>query len=101
MAAFVAVCRVEEVAEGRGLPVDVDGLRVAVFRYEGHFHALLGRCPHANGALGLGWIEDGEVVCPLHRWRFRLDTGRCTTVRGESVHRFRCEVRGDEVFVEL
>ena len=54
----------------------------------------------AGGALGLGWVEEGEAVCPLHRWRFKLTTGRCTTVRGESVHAFRCEVRGDEVWVE-
>jgi nitrite reductase (NADH) small subunit len=101
MATFRAVCRVEDVAEGRGLAVEVDGLRVAVFNDGGRFHVLLGRCPHANGPLGLGWIEEGEAVCPLHHWRFRLDTGRCTTVRGESVHCFRCEVRADEVYVEV
>jgi nitrite reductase (NADH) small subunit len=101
MPQFFRVCGVDEVVEGRGLSVDVDGLGVAVFRDSGKFHALLGRCPHANGSLGHGWIEDGEVVCPLHHWRFKLETGRCTTVRGESTHRFRCEVRGDDVWVEL
>lgn len=101
MARFVSVCRAGDVPEGRGLAVEVEGLRIAVFHDGGRFHALLGRCPHANGPLGHGWVEDGEAVCPLHRWRFKLETGRCTTVRGESVHRFRCEVRGDEVFVEV
>jgi nitrite reductase (NADH) small subunit len=41
------------------------------------------------------------VVCPLHRWQFRLADGRCTTIRGEWVHKFPCEVRGDEVWVEV
>jgi nitrite reductase/ring-hydroxylating ferredoxin subunit len=101
VARFVAVCRADEVGEGRGRPVEVDGLWVAVFNDGGRFHALLGRCPHANGSLGLGWVEEGEAVCPLHRWRFSLATGQCTTVRGESVHRFRCEVREGEVWVEV
>jgi nitrite reductase/ring-hydroxylating ferredoxin subunit len=101
MPEFRPLCRVDEVAEGRGRALEVDGLRVAVFNDGGTFHALLGRCPHANGALGFGWIEDGQVVCPLHQWRFRLDSGRCTTVRGESVHRFRCERRGEELWVEV
>ncbi len=101
MAEFVAVCLVGAVPDGRALAVEVGGLRVAVFNDGGRFHALFGRCPHANGALGRGWVEEGEAVCPLHRWRFRLDSGRCTTVRGESVHRFRCEVRGEEVWVEV
>ena len=101
MAKFVAACRVGDVPRGRGLPVEVDGLRVAIFEDGGRFHALIGRCPHANGSLGRGRVEEGEVICPLHRWRFRLADGRCTNVRGQSVHRFRCEVRGDEVWVEV
>ncbi|MHC5538743.1 Rieske (2Fe-2S) protein [Singulisphaera rosea] len=100
MGKFVSVCRVEDVPEGRGLAVEIEGLRVAVFNDGGAFHALLGRCPHANGPMGMAWIEEGEAVCPLHQWRFKLSTGRCTTVRGESLHVFRCEVRGEEIWVE-
>jgi nitrite reductase/ring-hydroxylating ferredoxin subunit len=99
--AFVAVCRIEDVREGRGFAVEVDELCLALFNDGGTIHALLGRCPHANGPLGRGWIEDGEAVCPLHRWRFKLDTGRCTSVRGERVHRFACEVRDGQVWVEV
>jgi nitrite reductase/ring-hydroxylating ferredoxin subunit len=101
MARLVAVCRVEEVMEGRGCAVEAEGLRIAVFNDGGTFHALLGRCPHADGPMGHGWIEEGEAVCPLHRWRFKLSTGRCTTIRGESLPRFRCEVREGEVWVEV
>jgi nitrite reductase (NADH) small subunit len=101
MAKFVAVCKVEDVAEGRGRSIFVAGMPLAIFNDGGRFHALLGRCPHANGPLGLGWIEEGEAICPLHRWRFKLATGRCTTARGMSVHRFPCEVREGEVWVAI
>jgi nitrite reductase (NADH) small subunit len=101
MAEWVTVCRLDEVSEGRGVSRDADGLRLAIFRHGGEIVALSGRCPHAGGPLGLGWIEEGEVVCPLHHWRFRLSDGRCTTMSGYPVHRFRCEVRGDEVWVEV
>ncbi len=99
MAEFVRVCAIEDVRDGRGFGVEVDGLRIAVFNDGGTFHALLGRCPHANGPMAHGWIEDGEAVCPLHGWRFKLKTGRCTTVRGNGLHRFDCEVREGEVWV--
>ncbi len=101
MAKYVAVCRFDEVVEGRAVAVEVDGLRIAVFNDGGRFHALLGRCPHANGPMGHGWIEDGEAVCPLHRWRFKLSSGRCTTDPGHSLHAFRCVVREDQVWVEV
>jgi nitrite reductase/ring-hydroxylating ferredoxin subunit len=101
MPLWVPVCRVDEVVEGQGRALDAAGARLAVFRLGGDLVALSGRCPHSGGSLGHGWIEEGEVVCPLHHWRFRLSDGRCTTIRGESVHRFRCEVRGDLIWVEV
>lgn len=101
MAKLVMACDAGDVAEGRGLAVDLDGLRVAIFQDGGEFHALYGRCPHASGPLGHGWVEDGEAVCPLHRWRFKLSSGRCTTDTAFSVHRFRCEVRDGKVWVEV
>ena len=101
MAQFVEVCGVEDLKEGRGHAVEVDGLRIALFYVEGECHALLGRCPHANGPMGQGWVEEGEAVCPLHRWRFKLTTGRCTSMPGERLHRFRSEIRQGRVWVEV
>jgi nitrite reductase/ring-hydroxylating ferredoxin subunit len=101
VAEFRAICRVEEIVEGRAIAIEVDGLRIAVFNDRGCIHALLGRCPHSSGPLDLGWIEDGEAVCPLHHWRFQLSSGRCTSVSGQSVHRFACEVRDGEVWVAV
>ena len=101
MAEFRRVCLLDEITEGRARAVEVDGLRIAVYRHEGLPYALLGRCPHANGPMGSGWVEEGEAVCPLHRWRFKLATGRCTTARGESLHPFACEVRDGAVWVAV
>jgi nitrite reductase/ring-hydroxylating ferredoxin subunit len=98
---WIPACRVEDVPEGRALAVEVEGVRVAVFNDGGNIYALSGRCPHEGGSMGHGWIEEGEAVCPLHRWRFRLATGRCTTIRGESLHRFACEVREGKVWVRV
>lgn len=101
MGPMIAVCRVDEVVDGRGHAVEVEGLPIAIFNDGGRFHVLIGRCPHAGGLLGQGWIEEGEAVCPLHRWQFKLETGRCTTIRGATVHRFRSEVRDGQVWAEI
>jgi nitrite reductase (NADH) small subunit len=92
---FVPVCRLDEIPEGRAKLFDVAGASLAVFRVGATCHALASRCPHAGGTLGHGWVEDGEAVCPLHRWRFRLTDGRCTTIRGEWVRAYPCEARDD------
>jgi nitrite reductase (NADH) small subunit len=101
MPEWQAVCRLEDLPEGRGRSLDAAGVRVALFRAGGEVVALYGHCPHSGGSLGHGWVEGNEAVCPLHQWRFKLTDGRCTTVRGQGVHRFRCEVRAGHVWVEV
>ena len=99
MADWSYLCRIDDVPDGRGVTFEISGLSVAILRDGGTVAALMDRCPHSGGSLGQGWVEESEVVCPLHRWRFRLSDGRCTTIRGEGVHRFRVELRGEEIWV--
>ena len=61
----------------RPLPLVVAGERVVLFRNAaGAPAALLDRCPHRGAALSLGCVEQGEIQCPFHGWRFGSD-GRC------------------------
>ena len=73
------------------------GARLAVLRDGDSIAVMSDRCPHAGGSLGSGWVEDGEAVCPLHRWRFRLRDGRCD-VPGHSAHVVECRVESGGVW---
>ena len=43
-------------------------------------------CPHRQADLSVfGEIDDGELVCTLHGWRFDLETGRCFTANDRSL----------------
>jgi nitrite reductase (NADH) small subunit len=101
MADWVSVCRFEEIPSGPGRTYPVSGLRIALFVCGEVIVALSDRCPHEGGSLGQGWVEEGEVVCPLHRWRFKLADGRCSTIRGNGVHRFQAEIREGMVWVRV
>ncbi len=97
MNGWTYLCRLDEVAEGRGLTVEAAGARLAVLRDGGSVAVLFDRCPHAGGSLGSGRVEDGEVVCPSHRWRFRLRDGRCD-VSGPRAHVVECRVESGAVW---
>jgi UDP-MurNAc hydroxylase len=43
-------------------------------------------CPHRQADLKVfGEIDDCELVCTLHGWRFDLETGRCFTANDRSL----------------
>jgi len=86
------VCRVEEIAEGKGLRVELEGRAIAVFNLGERFAAVADRCPHEGASLCHGRtapltesqgpgdyrVIDGRIIvrCPWHGWEFDLATGR-------------------------
>jgi nitrite reductase/ring-hydroxylating ferredoxin subunit len=58
------------------------------------------KCPHAGGNLSNGFIDAvGNIVCPLHRYKFSLQNGRNTSGEGYYLKTFPVEIRNEGVFI--
>jgi 3-phenylpropionate/trans-cinnamate dioxygenase ferredoxin subunit len=80
----------------------INGKRICVARHEGKFHAFAATCPHAGGHFSEGWIDTlGNIVCPLHRYRFALANGRNTSGEGYYLKTYPLEHRTDGLFIGL
>ena len=50
--------------------------RLAILRIGDTFHIFDAQCPHRGADLGQANINGaGEIICPLHQYRFNLKTG--------------------------
>lgn len=67
-----------------GVPLLVQGRRVALFRFGGRLFAVGALCPHQGGRLAEGEVGDIEdmvdgrtcyVTCPVHKFQFDLASG--------------------------
>ena len=61
--------------------------------------ALDNYCPHMGGMLSHGFIEPGQVVCPLHMAVFDLATGECLDKYTDDTTPYETTVRDDRVWV--
>jgi nitrite reductase/ring-hydroxylating ferredoxin subunit len=67
------------------LIAEVGGKKITLARIENEVFACAHKCPHASGMLADGFIDlTGNIVCPLHRYRFNLQNGR--NVSGEGYY---------------
>ncbi len=99
MGDFVKVGRLEDFREGRGRPVKLDGVRVAVFNHGGTFHALQDKCPHMGAWLSEGRIQGGNAVCHMHGWKFDLRTGQADQRSWACAKIYEVKIEGEEVFL--
>ena len=110
MSDFITVAHVGDLAEGEGRTVEANDRLVAIFFYQGQYHAIDDLCPHAGASLGAGCVDDGDpdregieptptVICPLHGWRFRLLDGKWADNPRLGIDVFETRIVGDEIQV--
>ena len=92
--------RGDDIAEAAAKLVRIKGEEMAVFKMNGKLYGVQNICPHEGGQLCRGWIDNGEVVCPLHGYKFDLQTGACSTDPSLKVKVFRLVAQGEQVRVE-
>lgn len=83
--AWISLCELDELTEGQGKFVQIDGYQLAVFLHAGKTYALDNECPHAGGPLADGTVEEGCCVCPWHAWSFHLDSGQLRDAPGVKI----------------
>lgn len=72
---YVKVASATQVGEGALVPVEAGGMKLFLTKVGGEYFAGQRKCPHLGFNLCKGKIEDGAVVCPLHKAKFDLRTG--------------------------
>ena len=72
---WVRVTPCESIPLREGRAVTIGGRQIAIFNLGGRFLATDNQCPHRAGPLCDGIVAGNSVVCPLHAWKVRLDTG--------------------------
>jgi nitrite reductase/ring-hydroxylating ferredoxin subunit len=80
--------------------IEVNGKKICLALHNATLYACTAKCPHAGGAMSAGYIDPlGNIVCPIHRYRFSLQNGRNTSGEGYFLKTCQLETRPDGIFV--
>ncbi len=82
--------------------VEVNGKNICIGRHKNNLYAFAYLCPHASGIMADGYIDAvGNVVCPLHRYKFSMQNGRNVTGEGYYLKHWPVDCRADGIYVGL
>lgn len=100
MSDVVAIARWSELEDRKPFGALVENVDLVVVRYDDTVTVLYGRCLHRGALMSDGHVEGNNLICGLHNWDYRLDTGVSAYDNNEVLEKFTAYVRDDAVFVD-
>ena len=81
---------------------EVNGKKICLSLFKEQLCATSLKCPHAGGNLSHGFVDvAGNIVCPLHRYKFSLQTGRNVSGEGYYLKTYPIEKRANGYFLGM
>ena len=96
----IEVARWSELTDRTPAHALVAGVDLVIIRHDDKVSALYGRCHHRGALLADGHIDGPNLICGVHGWDYRYDTGISEYNNDESLRRFEAWMDGDAVFVD-
>ena len=73
---------------------------LVIIRHDDEVSVLYGRCLHRGALLADGSVRGNDLVCGVHHWDYRFDTGVSSYDSSEVLHRFETWIDAGGVWVD-
>ena len=77
----------------------VSNVDLVIVRYGDDVSVFYGRCPHRGALLADGSVQGDNLICGVHQWDFRFDTGISEYNPEEQLPKFSAWVEEGQVWV--
>jgi nitrite reductase/ring-hydroxylating ferredoxin subunit len=82
--------------------LNINGKNICVAKTGDTLDACVNKCPHAGGDLAEGWLDAlGNIVCPVHRYKFSLKNGRNTSGEGYYIKIYPIVEKEDGLYIGI
>ncbi|SDZ61682.1 Glutamate synthase domain-containing protein 2 [Jannaschia faecimaris] len=73
---------------------------LVVVRFDNQVSVFYGRCLHRGALMSDGYVRGDDLICGVHNWDYRLDSGVSAYANDEKLPKFESWVEGDDVLVD-
>lgn len=73
---------------------------LVVVRFDDEVSVFYGRCLHRGALMSDGFVRGNNLICGLHDWDYRLDSGVSEYANDEALPKFKSWLEADDVCVD-
>ena len=96
----VAIKRWDDLDDRKPAYALLAGVDLVVVRYDDNVSVLYGRCAHRGALMSDGHIDGDNIICGVHGWDYRVDTGVSEYNNSETLPKFEAWVEDGQVWVD-
>ena len=79
----------------------VEGIDLVIIRTDETCSVLYGRCLHRGALLADGTVQGMDLICGLHGWDYRIETGVSAYANSEVLEKFSHWIEDDDLMVDV
>jgi glutamate synthase domain-containing protein 2 len=78
----------------------VEGVDLVMVRWDDQISVLYGRYQHRGALMADGYIEGDNIICGVHYWDYRFDSGVSAYNNHEYLEKFQAWIENDGVYID-
>ncbi len=96
----IEICKFSSLKDRQPTRALIENVDLVIIRYDDNVSVLYGRCLHRGALMADGHIEGENIICGVHGWDYRFDTGVSEYNNKEVLTKFTAFVENNRVFVD-
>jgi nitrite reductase/ring-hydroxylating ferredoxin subunit len=78
----------------------VANVDLVIVRFDDRVSVLYGRCAHRGALMSDGYVQGDDLICGVHGWDYRLDTGVSAYNNAELLDKVSAWIEDRKVWVD-
>lgn len=95
-----SVAKLSELPDRKPAYALVGEVDLVVVRFDETVSVFYGRCLHRGALMADGFVSGDNLMCGVHYWDYRLDSGVSEYANNEALPKFKSWIEGDDVLVD-
>ena len=96
----IKLCSLSELEEKTPTHKIINDLDLVVVKYGNNISVLYGRCLHRGALMSDGHVEGNNLICGVHGWDYRVDTGVSEYNNKEVLQKFSTTIDNGVIYVD-
>lgn len=97
---LVEIAKISDLKERQPTYALIQNTDLVIIKHETGISVLYGRCHHRGALLADGHIEGQNLICGVHGWDYRYDSGISEYNNEERLHKFQEFIKGDSLQID-